>query len=153
MVGHELAFIFAKHHAKEIMSANIASLQKSAIIEKIAPQKISTWEDEGKEFVINGKMYDVVGYDKKEQVYLCINDSKESDIVQYYNQWMQSNQGSKEQKKGVLAALKWYTIECPIEIINKEAIPTSNYIPIAFISKYYNSEITSIVEAPPEWYL
>jgi hypothetical protein len=135
------------------MSANLASLQKSAIIEKIAPQKISTWEDEGKEFEINGKMYDVIGYDKKEQVYLCINDSKETDIVQYYNQWMQSNQGSKEQKKGVLAALKWYAIECPIEINNKESIPTNCYTPIAFSSKHHSADIASIVEAPPEWYL
>ncbi len=90
-------------------------LQKEAIKEKIFKQLKDDelqiisytenkehiyWEEDGKEFLFNGEMYDVVKttiVDNKTILY-CINDKKEKALVEKYNSITKQN--SSSDKKG-----------------------------------------------------
>ncbi len=90
-------------------------MQKEAIKEKILSQlkdeeleiislndnhKIIYWEEEGKEFLFKGEMYDVVKRKiiNNEVVLYCIHDKKEKMLVDNYNLITEHN--SSSEKKG-----------------------------------------------------
>jgi hypothetical protein len=61
-------------------------------------------------------MYDVVKKEVQGQktIYYCINDSKESNLLDVYNQWIHSDKSNAHQKNSGKLALKYSTLECTL---------------------------------------
>ena len=91
-----------QHEQKEAIKEKIFQQLKDDELQVISPadgQNID-WEEDGKEFHLNGEMYDVV---KKKvvsgkEVLYCINDKKEKTLIDQYNLITKHN--SSSDKKG-----------------------------------------------------
>lgn len=105
-IGHHLVFELAKWDAKTIIAQNIKTNKYQGVVEKISETSLMSWEEKDHEFELNGQMYDVVKKEVRGQrvVYYAINDSKESNLLEVYNQ-AQHHNNSK-------LALKYSSIEC-----------------------------------------
>lgn len=117
-VGHHLVFTLAKWNAKQIISEHLKSNIVDELVEMIPVNPNMHWESKDDEFELSGKMYDVV---KKEvannkTIYYCINDEKESSLLQVYNNWIQSNKSNDAQKQHSKVLLKYVSFECEISI-------------------------------------
>lgn len=57
------------------------------------------WEKEGKEFMLNGKLYDVISSKKTKSsiVFKCISDAKEDQVVYSYLKSLDKNQKNKKE--------------------------------------------------------
>ena len=85
-IGYYFFYMFQQHEIKEAAKhALLAKLPESSleIIDANTHKNDIEWEDEDREFYLNGQMYDVA-YIKvvngKTLIY-CLNDSKESDLM------------------------------------------------------------------------
>ena len=117
-IGHHLVFELAKWDAKTIIAQNIKTNKYQGVVEKILETSLMSWEEKDHEFELNGQMYDVVKKEVKGQkvIYYAINDSKESNLLEVYNQ-AQHHNNSK-------LALKYNSIECVLaNQTEKEFIP------------------------------
>ena len=84
--GFYIAFLFQQHQLKATAKANIlAAIPLDALI-RIEQQKGLQWEEDQKEFYLDGNLYDVVQIrqESDQTVYYCINDEKEKQLL---NQW------------------------------------------------------------------
>jgi len=150
LVGHQLAFVLVKHHAKSIIRTDISALQNKDLVQKITANQDLVWEEAGEEFSLHGSMYDIIGFDKASNSYLCIADTKETDIIQYYNHWLHSNNGDSAKKKNAMAALKWQTIECIVLCDNSKHLEhASTKIEIPNIPSLLTKDIKRAIDAPP----
>lgn len=102
-VGYYFIFRNSQSQQKEAIKEKINSRLAEGELQIISftdnQQKIY-WEEEGKEFLLNGEMYDVVKsktVNGKELLY-CINDKKERELVDKYNSITKHN--SSSDKKG-----------------------------------------------------
>ena len=73
------------------------------IISLSSNQENISWEENGKEFSLNGQMYDVVKTVKENgQILLyCINDIKEKQLVDSYNEITKHNSSSGKKEKSI----------------------------------------------------
>ena len=86
---------------KEIKKALLANIPESQL-EIIAAQEDLDWEEEGREFYLDGHMYDVVRtkvLDGK-TVYYCINDTKEKQLLDHLVNIVKSSRGSGKRGSG-----------------------------------------------------
>jgi hypothetical protein len=84
--GFFVAFLFQQHQLKATAKANaLATIPLDALI-RIEQQKGLQWEEDQKEFYLDGNLYDVVQIrqESDQTVYYCINDEKEKQLL---NQW------------------------------------------------------------------
>ncbi len=105
-IGHQLVFELAKWDAKTTIAQNIKNNKFQGVVEKITETPQLSWEEKDHEFELNGQMYDVVKKEVKGQkiIYYAINDSKESNLLEVYNQTQHHNNSK--------LALKYNSIEC-----------------------------------------
>ncbi|MCY7292197.1 MAG: hypothetical protein LH615_08440 [Ferruginibacter sp.] len=89
------------------------------------------WQEEGKEFLLNGELYDVVKIktDTGKTIIYCVNDSREKDLVNAYHSNTKNNSSKdKKAKTNVETAPTLFVVE------NKK----STVIPLyKFIREYY----------------
>ena len=125
-LGHHLVFELAKWDAKKIIAENIKTNKFQGVVEKIPETSLMSWEEKDHEFELNGQMYDVVKKEVKGQkvIYYAINDSKESNLLEVYNQ-AQHHNNSK-------LALKYNSIECVL------TNPTEKEIFFNLVSSKFN---------------
>ena len=146
-IGHHLVFELAKWDAKTIIAQNIKTNKYQGVVEKISETSLMSWEEKDHEFELNGQMYDVVKKEVKGQriVYYAINDSKESNLLEVYNQ-AQHHNNSK-------LALKYSSIECLLtNLSDKQFIPfvvsrKFNILNNSFQNIYLNMEVP-----PPQFF-
>ena len=117
-IGHHLVFTLAKWNAKEIISQHLKLNIVDDLVEKIVENKNIHWEEKNEEFEMAGNMYDVV---KKEiinhkTIFFCINDQKESGLIQLYNNWMQNEHSNNQGKQSAKSILKYTQIECEVHL-------------------------------------
>lgn len=102
-VGYYFVMRHQQHEKKESIKEKIFVQLKDEVLDAISlpenQQKIS-WEEEGKEFSLNGEMYDVVKTKiiNGKVVLFCINDKKERALIDNYN--LLTKQNSSPDKKG-----------------------------------------------------
>jgi len=101
-VGYYFIARHQQQEQKEAIREKIFGQLKEDELEMIpitADQNIY-WEENGKEFLLNGHMYDVVKTKavNGKTVFLCINDRKEKALVDNYNSITKQN--SSSDKKG-----------------------------------------------------
>ena len=103
----QVGYYIVMHHSqsvqKEVIKEKILSQLKEDELEIISVSdnhKQIYWEEEGKEFLFNGEMYDVVKRKiiNGKVVLYCINDKKEKELVDNYNLITKHN--SSSDKKG-----------------------------------------------------
>ena len=148
-IGHQLVFELAKWEAKKVIKENFKTNKFQGVIESIAENASMSWEEKDQEFELNGQMYDVVKKEVQGQkvIYYCINDSKESNLLAIYNQWIHSDKSSTHHH-GKLA-LKFSTLECTltnsIEEENVAMILPSKFKDLAIA--FQNVQLS--MDAPP----
>lgn len=99
---YQFALIYKQRQAKREMKQQLRRRLSETDLELISyleHEKEIEWEEEGKEFRLNGEMYDVVrtGTVNGKPVYYCINDKKENELIQkYLNLFKQKNSSNKK---------------------------------------------------------
>jgi hypothetical protein len=101
-VGYYFVMRHHQHEQKEAVKEKIFRQLKDEELEVISLSDNPNiyWEEDGKEFLLNGEMYDVVktkSVNGKEIAY-CINDKKEKALIDKYNLVTEHN--SSADKKG-----------------------------------------------------
>ena len=86
---------------QEIKRAMLSAIPESAL-ELIAETDQLVWEEEGKEFHLNGEMYDVVKTKTHngKTVYYCINDKKEKRLLDRLIKLVKANDDSRRGRSG-----------------------------------------------------
>jgi hypothetical protein len=107
----QVGYYIVMHHSqsvqKEVIKEKILSQFKEDELEIISVSdnhKQIYWEEEGKEFSLNGQMYDVVKrviVSGKVMLY-CINDKKERQLVDDYNSITKHNSSSDKKGKNTI---------------------------------------------------
>lgn len=125
-IGHQLVFELAKWDAKTTIAQNIKTNKYQDVVEKISETSLMSWEEKDHEFELYGQMYDVVKKEVKGQkvIYYVINDSKESNLLEVYNQTQHHNHSK--------LALKYNSIECVL------TNPTEKEIFFNLVSSKFN---------------
>lgn len=109
--GYYFTWLYAQHQAKEEMKEQLVKNLPDEMLEAI-PLTGNTdnikWEEEGKEFSLNGEMYDVVRTRtvKGKTVLYCMNDKKERDLLSHLSNTVQSShQNNGKQNKALFLKL------------------------------------------------
>ncbi len=141
----------SQDNIKADMREKILGQLKSSEMEIISlsdnQQKIS-WEENGKEFSFNGEMFDLV---KKVKVngrimLYCINDIKEKQLVDKYNEITKHNSASgKKDKSNIDNSINLF-VEVKAEGSATYTLPVSNVFP-SFVSRLQS--VTPKNYAPP----
>ncbi len=99
--GYYLLLLNQQSVRKEQVKQKILAQLKDEELEVISPSNEIYWEEEGKEFFLNGEMYDVIKIKKvKGKVMLyCINDKKEKSLIDKYNKITDHNSSSDNKAK------------------------------------------------------
>ena len=86
---------------REIKRAMLSAIPESAL-ELITETDQAVWEEEGKEFHLNGEMYDVVKIKTHngKTVYYCINDKKEKRLLDRLIKLVNANDDSQRGRSG-----------------------------------------------------
>ena len=150
-IGHHLIFTLAKWNAKYIISQHLKSNIIDDLVEKIPNSNAIHWEEKNKEFELSGQMYDVVKTEEvnNKTIYYCINDQKESGLLQIYSNWIQSGSANDQQKQNAKSILKFTQIECDV-ILDKDE-KNQSYSSLKIIPLFNLSLISRslMVEGPP----
>lgn len=150
-IGHQLVFTLAKWNAKEIINQQLKLNIVDNLVEKITDNTNIHWEEKDEEFELSGGMYDVVKKEviNNQTVYYCINDQKESGLIQVYNHWMQNQHSNNQSKQSSISILKFTQIECDFPSqkieIKKSYYPTNKAYAKASSTLYRSL----LVEGPP----
>ena len=114
---------------KELL-ANIPESSLEVIIAENYKNEIR-WEDKGKEFSLNGVMYDVAKIIKKnDRTYLyCINDKKEKELLDDFLKAVDHNQANGKQSSNILKSL----VPDLIVLSFDEALTISHYTQRFFV--------------------
>jgi hypothetical protein len=153
-VGHHVVFILAKWNAKQIITEHLQSNIVDEAVEKIPGDANMHWESKDAEFELAGKMYDVL---KKEvinnkTIYYCINDEKESSLLEVYNNWIQSDKSNEAQKQHAKVLLKYISIECEMPLLEKQPIQTFSISTKMRTNAFNFTSRTLQQEVPPPKY-
>ena len=151
LIGHHLVFTLAKLNAKAIISQQLKSNIVNELVEKIPANAKMQWEETNLEFELYGNLYDVV---KKEVIggqtyYYCINDQKETGLLKFYNNWIQSNSSSETQKQQAKTIFKYVSIECEMPIQAKQYQPYCVVNKIVHPTAFNFATRALLVQVPP----
>ena len=105
-VGYGVLFFCSIQQAKEDMKIRIFSSLKDSELDVISyteNQDKIVWEEEGKEFSLNGEMYDVVrckSINNKKIIY-CVSDKNETSLLKKYSKIIEENSPNGKKQKSV----------------------------------------------------
>ena len=117
-IGYRIIYLIQQHELKEAAEARLLSAVNSDQFEQITEEdnlNNIVWEEAGKEFSLNGQLYDVA---KKEVVngktiLYCLNDKKEEQLVEEMIKKERSNadntSGNKDGKHTIKFQLSDFT--------------------------------------------
>ncbi len=96
----QLTQLMLKENAEETFRNNYAGEKLVAVCYTDNSNDIF-WEEEGKEFLFKGAMYDVVKISvvKGHKILYCINDVKEKQLIDKYNLLTKNNSGDNKKQK------------------------------------------------------
>jgi len=106
----------AQENSKNEMKERIISLASDDDLLKIDLNNNIRWEESGKEFSLNGEMFDVVRSKtvNGKTILYCLNDTKEQEIINQYNNQTKNN--SSAGKKGTVLPVLTLYLEQQYEI-------------------------------------
>ena len=109
-VGYYFVYTIHQHIIKEEIErellAHVPDSSLELVIEEDHSDKLE-WEEKGKEFSLNGDMYDVARIEIKDgKTYLyCINDKKEKEILDNLVKAVNKNHDNKKERNNVKPVL------------------------------------------------
>jgi hypothetical protein len=118
-------------------------------------EKSIKWEEEGKEFRLNGEMYDVVKvkYESGKEYLLCLSDKKEARVLESIEKVVKANNetaAGSGKHAGAKVIMPEWTWESPDNL--------NQYNPLSYIKKeYYNNtpalffNFIEISSPPPDY--
>ncbi|MGI8582792.1 MAG: hypothetical protein ACR2KX_11365 [Chitinophagaceae bacterium] len=149
-VGYYFAMRRSQSMQKDVIKQQIFSKLKDVELDIISPddnQQIY-WEDEGKEFLFKGQMYDVVKTKiiNGKVVLYCLNDKKEKELIDNYNLITKHNSSSdKKGKNNVDNSINLFVYQDEKNYDQYYTIAKNNF-------PYYISHLTESLEdniSPP----
>jgi hypothetical protein len=152
-VGYYFVMLIGQHQLKEDIEAAIHNNLTEKEMETISytdNYKNIFWEEEGKEFLFKGEMYDVVksAVVKGKKLLYCINDKKEKELIEKYSALTKNNSGNNKKQKS-----NTYQFETLFVYESKE-VNTHIYVPITNGTNFYTSNlakgISKITFPPPK---
>ncbi len=146
-VGYYFIYSVQQHLIKEQIEeqllANVTESSLELIVTEQAGGKIM-WKERGKEFSLDGVMYDVVKIKKSagKTLLYCINDKKEKQLIDDLVKAVNGNHNSKQEKSNVKSPLPDFFFVNRDEELNVTSEPSAyNYFIETPISSF--EEITS----------
>jgi hypothetical protein len=105
-VGYGVVFYCSLQQAKEEMKMRIFSHLDDSELEAIFYSKNKdkiVWEEDGKEFLLDGKMYDVIRFKtiNNDKIIYCISDRNETKLLEKYGKTIEENIFHGKKQKSV----------------------------------------------------
>lgn len=149
-MGYYIIYRFQLRQIKREMKAQIfAQLPKSSFQLIIAEDHNTiAWKDDGKEFMLNGEMFDVAKIKKEngKTILYCINDKKENELLRDFVKAMKNDASKNKSGK---SSIKFQYTDFTINSTeyNEGAISLPAYIFTLFSSSL--STVHKEINAPP----
>ena len=111
-IGHRFIYLIQQHQLKEQAEAQLISLIDDDQFEQINADDNRdniVWEEEGKEFSLNGRLYDV-GKKKiinGKTILFCLNDKKEEQLIDQMTRKEKSNADNTSNNKDRKHSIKF----------------------------------------------
>ena len=150
-VGYYVVMHRAQLERKEYIKAQVhKNLADSALIvvDYSTNKSKIFWEDEGREFFFKGEMYDLVktkSIDGKIFLY-CINDEKEKDLINVYNDVTKNN--SSSHKKAIQNVENFFSPFVVVQLCLLFPSTDLNRKYSSSISNIKNADLRKIVKPP-----
>jgi hypothetical protein len=137
---------------KEIKKTIKAGIPKNEMI-RFSQEELNAaeWEKPGKEFWLNGNLYDIVKTEKHNEIiyYWCINDDQEKELFATLDNLVGKRMNKEnEQLVKKNAAFEWFCND--LQIILKRNLQDDNIIKNLYLLKHYCADIYLIPPPPPE---
>jgi hypothetical protein len=150
-VGYYFIYRFQQHLLKEEMEAQLfANIPENDLeVFDLDENKSSiNWEEEGKEFSLNGELYDVAKIKKVNGKILlyCLNDKKEKQLLQHFTKAVKNDSNNSKSGK--------HSIKFQFSDFTVTSIEKANNLSILLVKKtiVFNAPLlTSVreIKAPP----
>jgi hypothetical protein len=152
-LGYFLTSRIKQYYLKEaVMESLLGNLPDSELvsISLNANQKNISWEEEGREFTLNGKLYDVVRtlHQNDQTFLLCSSDEKEDAVLENMNKITQSNQQKSGKQQPPIVNLVYDCVLVHHEI--DLSLYISSELPGSQHTCFIPSTISNIVLPPPK---
>ena len=153
-VGYYFVLRNSQENIKEEMREKVVSELKTSEMEVISlteHRRAISWEENGNEFSFNGQMFDLVktANENGQIVLYCLNDVKEKQLVDKYNELTKHNSSNKQENTNI------DSINLFVEGYAEEHIPFTllvNKIYLSFASHLQSSTLKNSTP-PPKAYL
>ena len=122
-IGYHLFYTITLHQAREDAQERILVSSPDSFYDKVCLEENSstiTWKEEGVEFCLNNKMYDVAKIKKEngKTILYCLNDKKEEDVVnEFLNSVKSATENTSNSKHQLVVKL-----QIPDLIVTKNVI-------------------------------
>lgn len=140
-----------RREVKQQILATLADNSFEIIVAEDNAGKIR-WEEDGKEFHLNGEMYDVakISYKNGKTLLHCLNDKKEKQLLHDWAKATKTNTNNNSSDKGKLN-IKFHTADFIVEDnFPKTYSPAFSSCLFALINAPLISVVTDISTPPPE---
>ncbi len=130
--GYYIISLVRQHLAKEAMKEQLlAGLPESSlkVFDAEANSKYITWEEDGKEFSLDGKMYDVAKIkiiSGKKYLY-CISDNKEDQVLQTRSDAVKSSIDQSSGNHFNSHTVKFLMNECTVPFKDNMIVGSANF--------------------------
>ena len=106
-IGYYFIYAYEQHLIKEEIKEEILASMPESSLELMVEEQYSDkieWEEDGKEFYLNGEMYDVakIKHENGKTLLYCVNDKKEKDLLDHLMKTLGRNHGSGKSGRQVL---------------------------------------------------
>ncbi|MGG9961497.1 hypothetical protein [Ferruginibacter sp. SUN106] len=151
-IGYRFIYLIQQHQLKEQAEEQLLSTVNEDQLEQVNVednQDKITWEEEGKEFFLNGQMYDVA---KKEiingkTILYCLNDKKEEQLVEDMLKKEKANadntSSNKDGKHTIKFQLSDFTEQIQETVFNNKTITAQKFqvytAPVCTVTKEVNT--------------
>jgi hypothetical protein len=154
-IGYYFLYMFQQYQVKESVKQELMSkLPESSleIIDADACKDDIEWEEEGREFYLQGQMYDVAFIkvtDGKKLIY-CLNDSKEKALLESFANAIKSGNEQNSSNKGGHHIIKFQLPD--FLILNGYAVTICEPLSVPYVdySSSLISNITEVFTPPPD---
>jgi hypothetical protein len=150
-VGYYFIYTIHQHIIKEKIEKELLTHIPDSSLDVVIAEDWNNkleWEEEGKEFSLNGEMYDVARIEVKDgKTYLyCINDKKEKEILNNLVKAVNKNHDSKKERNTIKPVLTDMLIVTPVEPVKT----FSDSSPYGSLSVSPVSSFKEIISPPPK---
>ena len=154
-VGYYLGYMIQQYQIKEAVKEQLMAMLSDDQLLQINADKNAEdidWEEEGKEFSLHGKMYDVARIKKVngENIIFCLNDEKEEALLKDLSKSIQSANDNTPNGKSTAHTIKFQIVDFLLPQQNKITIVAKSVAQPKYA--FYNVAIATLikeVDIPP----